>query len=253
MKGSIIGDITGSVWEFGGTKDYAFDLFYEDSFFTDDTILTVATSDVLLNKLDYAQTYAKYALEYPRASWGVRFGDWFNLPEEERKPYNSFGNGSAMRVGPIGWYFKTLEETLEEAKKSAEVTHNHPEGIKGAQSVASAIFHARSGKSKKEIKEYIEKTFEYNLSRTYSEIQPGYRFDVTCQGSVPESIICFLESKDFEDAIRKAVALGGDADTQACITGSIAEAFYGGIPEDIWNKAKAYLPKSYLKVIQEFY
>jgi ADP-ribosylglycohydrolase len=179
------------------------------------------------------------------------FRTW--LREDELKPYNSFGNGSAMRVSPVGWAFDTLEETLEAAKLSAEVTHNHPEGIKGAQATAACIFMARTGKSKHEIKEYIEQTFGYNLSRTCDEIRPDYQFDVTCQGSVPESLIAFLESTDFENAIRLAVSLGGDADTMGAITGGIAEAFYDGVPEHIRKEVLKRLPNEFIVVMQKFY
>jgi ADP-ribosylglycohydrolase len=179
------------------------------------------------------------------------FRTW--LREDEPKPYNSFGNGSAMRVSPVGWAFDTLEKTLEAAKESAEVTHNHPEGIKGAQATAVCIFMARTGKSKQEIKEYIENTFGYNLNRTCDEIRLDYHFDVTCQGSVPESIIAFLESTDFESAVRLAVSLGGDADTMGAITGGIAEAYYGGVPEHIRKEVLKRLPNEFIEVMQKFY
>jgi ADP-ribosylglycohydrolase len=168
------------------------------------------------------------------------------------KPYNSWGNGSAMRVSPIGWYFKTLEQTLDEAKKSAECTHCHPEGIKGAQAVAACIWLARNGQSKEEIKKYITGSFHYNLERTISEIRPDYQFDVSCQGSVPEAIIAFLESSDFENAIRLAISLGGDSDTIACITGSIAESFYQTIPENIVENTLNVLPQELIYVIDDF-
>lgn len=252
MKGAILGDIIGSVWEFENNKEYSFELFYKDSTYTDDTVLTIATMDALLHKKDYAKIYAKYARKYPDTNWGSNFRIWFEKPKKERLPYDSFGNGSAMRISPIGWYFNSLEDTLLEAKRSAEVTHNHLEGIKGAQAVASAIYLARNGSTKKAIKKYIEDTFEYDLSRTYKKIHSYYFFNETCQGSVPESIICFLESTNFEDSIRKVIALGGDADTQACITGSISEAFYKGVPEELWNNAVEYLPKEFIKVINKF-
>lgn len=251
MKGAIIGDIIGSHFEFQPCKEKDFLLFGDSYYYTDDTVLTMAVADVILNNYSYEEALVKWSRKYPNQSWGERYNAWFR--NDKREPYNSFGNGSAMRVSPIGWAFDTLEETLKEAKRSAEVTHNHPEGVKGAQAVASAIFLARNKKSKMEIKEYIEDKFQYNLSRKYKGIQPEYFFDATCQGSVPEAIICFLESKNFEDAIRNAVALGGDADTQACITGSIAEAYYGGVPEEIWNKCKEVLEPEMVTLINDFY
>ena len=179
------------------------------------------------------------------------FYDW--LKSRCPKPYNSFGNGSAMRVSPVGWAFDTLEETLEAAKQSAEITHNHPEGIKGAQATAACIFMARTGKSKQEIKEYVETKFGYDLSRTCNEIRPTYQFNESCQGTVPESIIAFLESTDFESAIRLTVSLGGDADTMGAITGAIAEAYYNVIPEHIKNEVLKRLPEEFINVLREFY
>ena len=250
MKGAIAGDIIGSHFEFIPCKEKDFLLFGDHYYFTDDTVLTIAVADVLINKGDYEDTLVKYSRKYKNQSWGIRYKNWFE--SDERAPYNSFGNGSAMRVSPIGWYFNTIEETLKEAKKSAEITHNHPEGIKGAQAVATSIFMARNKASKQEIRDYIEKTFKYDLSRKYKDIQPEYMFNETCQGSVPEGIICFLESSDFEDAIRNAVALGGDADTQACISGGIAEAFYGSVPDNIWNTCKAVLNDDFIEIINNF-
>jgi ADP-ribosylglycohydrolase len=165
--------------------------------------------------------------------YGGNFEDW--IYEDKPAPYNSWGNGSAMRASPIGWYCDSIEAVMDEAKKSAEVSHNHPEGIKGAQAVATAVFLARTGKIKQEIKEFITKTFNYNLERTLSEIRPDYEFDVSCQGSVPPAITAFLESSDYESAVRLAVSIGGDSDTIACIAGGIAEAFYGDIPVEIFN------------------
>lgn len=175
------------------------------------------------------------------------------LMSDNPRPYNSYGNGSAMRVSPVGWAFDTLEETLEKAKESAAITHNHPEGIKGAQAVAACVYLARTGKSKEEIRTYIENTFGYDLNRTCEEIRPTYSFDVTCQGSVPESIIAFLDSTSFEHAIRLAVSLGGDADTMGAITGSIAEAYYQEIPEEIKREALRRLPDEFTDVMERFY
>ena len=251
LCGAIAGDIIGSVYEWNRTKNADFYLFTPFSKFTDDTVMTVANADWLLTDDNLWVIMQDYGNRYPHAGYGGMFRNW--LREEEPKPYNSFGNGSAMRVSPIGWAFNTLEETLAAAKQSAEVTHNHPEGIKGAQATAVCIFLARTGKSKKEIKEYIEKTFGYNLSRTCDEIRPDYHFDVTCQGSVPESIVAFLESTDFENAIRLAVSLGGDADTMGAIAGGIAEAYYGGVPEHIRKEVLKRLPNEFIEVMQKFY
>lgn len=232
MIGSIIGDVVGSGYEFWPVKHTDFEMFNERSRFTDDTILGVAVADVLMNDdLDYTTAFKKYARKFPEGGYGKGFAAW--VAAEDPEAYNSYGNGSAMRVAPVGFWFDTLEETLAEAKRSAEPTHNHEEGIKGAQAVAASIFLARTGSSKEEIKKYVEDTFGYDLSRTCDEIRPNYSFDVTCQGSVPEAIIAFLESKDYEHAIRLAVSLGGDADTQAAITGGIAQAFYKTMPEDV--------------------
>ncbi|MCK4936042.1 MAG: ADP-ribosylglycohydrolase family protein [Elusimicrobiales bacterium] len=250
MIGAIAGDIIGSVYEVFNTKKKDFKLFSFRSGFTDDTVLTIAVADAILNSKDYSSSIKKWAWRHPLAGYGGKFSLWFLL--NKTGPYNSWGNGSAMRVSPVGFAFDNLEKVLEEAKKSAEVTHNHPEGIKGAQAVASAIFLSRTGKSKAEIKKYIEEEFKYNLDRTLLEIRPGYKFDVSCQGSVPEAIISFLESSDYEDAIRNAVSLGGDSDTIACITGGIAQAFYKGAPPAIIEKARAKLTKKMIKILDEF-
>jgi len=251
MLGAIIGDIIGSTREFKGIKTKDFELFPKGSDFTDDTVLTIATADAILNNKTYTEVYKQYPRDYPEENYGGFFYRWaFGRSEE---PGKSFGNGSAMRVSPIGWAFGTLEETLEEAKKSAEVTHGHPEGIKGAQAVASAIYLARTGKSKEDIKKYIETTFDYYLDRSVDEVRETAVFDATCQTSVPEAIICFLDSNSFEDAIRDAISLGGDADTQACITGAIAEAYYKNIPKDMWQKAIRVLPKKLKEIMDQFY
>jgi len=235
MLGAIIGDIIGSTYEFRNTDNYEFDPFPPKTFFTDDTVLTVAIADAILNRKNYSAAIREYALKYPGRGYGGWFNQWIHL--DNPKPYNSFGNGSAMRVSPVGWAFDTLGETIKEAEKSAAVTHNHPEGRKGAKVVAAAIFLARTGHDKKEIKKFIEKSYSYNLCRTLAEIKPFYSFNETCQKTVPEALICFLESVDFEDAIRKAIWLGGDSDTLACITGGIAEAYYGKIPQEWIDKS----------------
>jgi len=250
MVGAIAGDIIGSAYEGRRTKTTDFELFTSYSRFTDDTVLTVAVADCILNGKDYARTFKEYGRRFPHAGYGGMFKRW--LWSDSLLPYHSFGNGSAMRVSPVGFACSTLEDMLAEAKRSAEVTHNHPEGIKGAQAIASAIFLARVGSSKKEIKDYIEKNFGYDLGRTLDQIRPTYRFDDTCQGSVPQAIIAFLESEDYEDAVRKAVSLGGDADTLACMTGGIAQAYYKQVPGYIVAKVRELLDKDLLAVVDEF-
>ncbi len=250
MLGAIAGDIIGSPFEWNTTKDYNFTLFSRGCVYTDDTVLTIALADSILSKTNYTKKLKEYYRLYPDAGYGGRFSQW--AASERSTPYNSFGNGSAMRVSPVGWAYRSLEEVLLKAKQSAEVTHNHSEGIKGAQATASAIFLARTGNSKKQIKQYIEKKFGYNLSRDYETIKKTYKFDVTCQGSVPESIIAFLVSNSFEDAIRKAVSLGGDSDTQGAITGSIAEAFYKRIPSNIEKKVFKFLDARLSKITKKF-
>ncbi|HEY9873732.1 MAG TPA: ADP-ribosylglycohydrolase family protein [Candidatus Obscuribacterales bacterium] len=237
MLGAIAGDIIGSIYEFDNIKTKDFPLFSDDSEYTDDTILTVAVADVILNDGDYSKQFKQYFHHYPNpmGGYGERYFLWALSGNSE--PYNSWGNGSAMRVSPVGFAFNDLDSVLQEAKRSAEVTHNHPEGIKGAQATAAAIFLSRTGNSKNAIKSYIQKTFGYDLERTIDEIRPNYKFYVSCQGSVPEAIIAFLESTDYEDAIRNAVSIGGDSDTIACITGGIAHAFYGKVPEAIAQEA----------------
>jgi len=250
MLGAIAGDIIGSVYERDNIKTKQFPLFSADSRFTDDTVLTVAVADVLLHQGNYTDTFKHYYQQFPHAGYGGTFKAWAG--SSSREPYNSWGNGSAMRVSPISYAFDTLDQVLLEAKRSAEVTHNHPEGIKGAQATAAAIFLARTGSNQSEIKTYIESTFAYDLNQTLAEIRPTYHFDVSCQGSVPQAITAFLESTDFEDAIRNAISLGGDSDTIACISGSIAEAFYGGIPEAIANETIQRLDPQLVVVVEAF-
>ena len=250
MLGAIAGDIIGSVHEGTGTKTREFPLFHRLARFTDDTVLTVAVADRLLNGGDYVDRFHDYFHTWPNAGFGGMFYQW--AAARFRDPYYSFGNGAAMRVSPVGFARDTLDEVLAEAKASAEVTHDHPEGIRGAQATAAAIFLARSGHSKEDIREQIAQRFGYDLERTLAEIRPHYRFDVTCQGSVPESIIAFLESDDYEDAIRNAISLGGDADTMACITGGIAEAAYGGVPQDIADEALERLDPRLREVVEAF-
>jgi len=251
MIGSIIGDVVGSTFEFHKEKyKEGFELFSDESTFTDDTVLTIATADCILNDKDFTQTYQLYARKYIDSGYGGMFREW--IASENPQPYNSFGNGSAMRVSPIGFFYDTLEETLDMAKRSAEVTHNHPEGIKGAQAIASAIFLARKGWSKEDIKDYISSTFNYDLNRTIEEIIPTYKFHVSCQRSVPEAIIAFLESTDYESCIRLAISLRGDADTLACMAGGIAQAFYNDIPTNIVSETLSRLDDNMLDIIEQF-
>ncbi|HKE86603.1 MAG TPA: ADP-ribosylglycohydrolase family protein [Vicinamibacterales bacterium] len=231
MLGAIAGDVIGSVHEFIATKSVSFELFVDASQFTDDTVLAVAVAECLLDHAPYVDTFHRYVAEYPKAGYGLRFLKWAH--SGSREPYNSFGNGSAMRVPAVGWAFNSLDDVLAEAARSSAVTHDHPEGIKGAQATAAAIFMARQGDSKRQIKGALERRFGYALSARLDDIRPHYRFDESCQGTVPAAFIAFLESDDYEDAVRKAISLGGDADTLACITGAVAEAHYGGVPSHI--------------------
>jgi len=252
MLGAIIGDIVGSIYEFNNHRSKDFPLFSDGCDFTDDTVLTVAVADCLMQNGNYGKYIKQYARAYPqvKGSYGGRFAQWIH--SDSMEPYNSWGNGSAMRVSAVGFAYDDLEMVMQEAKRSAEVTHNHPEGIKGAQATAVAIYMARKGQSKEQIKAAIAKSFRYDLDRTVDEIRPVYQFNESCQETVPEAIIAFLESTDFEDAIRNAVSLGGDTDTLTCITGGIAEAFYGGVPKEIAEKAMTYLPPLIHDVVQEF-
>jgi ADP-ribosylglycohydrolase len=251
VLGAVIGDIIGSVHEFNAPKTNDFPLFSERCYFTDDTVLSVAVADCLLSGASYVDKFHEYTKAYPHRAYGGGFLTW--VESGSREPYNSWGNGSAMRVSPAGFAFDTLEETLAEAKRSAEVTHNHPEGIKGAQATAAAIFLARHRKTKKEIRDTIAKISGYDLDRTCHDIRPRYKFNESCQKTVPEAIVAFLDSSSYEDAVRLAVSLGGDADTLACITGGIAEAFYGGVPRKIREQGWSRLDDRLRGVIELFY
>lgn len=232
MLGAITGDIIGSVYEFIDTKpEMDFPLFTNESFFTDDTVLTVALADSILNGILYLDKLREYYKRYPDAGYGGMFHKWAKLKNPQ--PYNSWGNGSAMRVSPVGWAYNDLETVLQKAKESAEVTHNHPEGIKGAQATAASILLSRTGNSKEKIKEFVEKNFDYNLDLDLEDLRKNYRFNESCQETVPQAIYTFLVSDSFEDSMRKTIYIGGDSDTLACINGSIAEAYYGGVPEEI--------------------
>jgi ADP-ribosylglycohydrolase len=250
VLGAIVGDIIGSVHEFARTKTKDFPLFAPDCSFTDDTVLTVAVADCLLTEAPYVDKYHEYYRVYPGAGYGLRFHAWAS--EGRREPYNSWGNGSAMRVCPVGFAFASLEKVLAEATRSAEPTHNHPEGVRGAQATAAAVFLARTGATKIEIKENVEKLFGYDLSRRLDEIRPEYRFNESCQETVPQAITAFLEAESYEDAIRNAISLGGDADTLACITGGIAEPFFGGVPEEIGQHALRLLDEPLKRILDEF-
>jgi ADP-ribosylglycohydrolase len=251
MLGAIAGDIIGSVFERSPIKSLQFPLFSPLSRFTDDTVLTVAIAGAILKNIDYAIALKDFGRQYPDAGYGSSFYRWIH--SDDSKPYNSWGNGSAMRVSPVGYAFNSVQDVLREAQKSAGVTHNHPEGIKGAQATALAAFLARTGHSKEKIKQEISERFEYDLNRTLDEIRPAYRFDISCQGSVPEAIIAFLEGQDFEDVIRQGISLGGDSDTIACIAGGIAQAYYREIPREIVANVRARLPERLLVVIDAFH
>ncbi|TYQ28481.1 ADP-ribosylglycohydrolase family protein [Pseudanabaena sp. UWO310] len=250
MLGAIVGDIVGSIYEFDNHRSKDFPLFGDGCDYTDDTVLTVAVAECIMNNGDYAKYIKDYARKFPARGYGGMFAQWIRADDMEA--YNSWGNGSAMRVSAVGFAFDDLKSVVAESKRSAEVTHNHPEGIKGAQATAVAILMARKGQSKEKIKAAIAKSFGYDLDRTVDEIRPVYVFNESCEGTVPEAIIAFLESTDFEDAIRNAVSLGGDTDTLTCITGGIAEAFYGGVPQEIAEKAITYLPPIMRDVVKEF-
>ncbi len=261
MYGAILGDMIGAPYEFDrGDKTKNFPLFGKGTKFTDDSVMTIAVAEALLELDEDADEKAvcqavsksmrRWGRKYPDAGYGVRFHNWL-FSRRKPQPYGSWGNGSAMRVSAAGWLFDTLEETRRYARLSAEVTHNHPEGIKGAEATASAIFMARNGASKDEIKDYIIREFAYNLSRTCDEIRPEYHHVESCWETVPEAVTAFLEGNDFEDVIRTAVSLGGDCDTLTCIAGSIAEAYYG-VPDEMREECRKRLPEDMLEVLDQF-
>ena len=276
MLGAIIGDTVGSVYEFHNTKEYNFPLFQKRSNYTDDSVMTMAVAHWLLNDPEHSyqgleDSMVQFGKQFPcpMGGYGGGFRRWLSTPERLRSfdaeygespyesttgrhPYGSFGNGSAMRVSAVGWFFDTLEETERVAAISAAITHNHPEGIKGAQATAAAIFMARNGASKEEIREYIGSKYAYDLHKTWAEWHPIYDWDSSCQGTVPQAIIAFLDSESFEDAIRKAVSLGGDSDTLACITGGITEAFYGWIPATFADEIYERIPAEWRDLLIEF-
>lgn len=250
LLGAICGDIIGSWYEFASTKDFNFKLFTNRNRFTDDTVCSIGIADALIHQEPFEGRLQYWCRKYPRAGYGGMFRSW--IYSDTMEPYNSWGNGSAMRVSAVGAYAKSLDEAMDLAKKTAEITHNHPEGIKGAQAVALAIYFSLEGNSKDFIKNELEYRFDYDLSRDYEDIQKDYHFHVSCQKSVPEAIIAFLISNDYESAVRRAVAYGGDADTQAAIAGSIAAAFYGKIPSYILNECLNRLPDEMKDVIDKF-
>lgn len=250
MLGAIAGDVIGSVYEHAGLKSLEFPLFGPGSRFTDDTVLTVATAQAVLEGGDFAALYHYYGNRYPHAGYGGAFRQW--LRSDSLEPYGSWGNGSAMRVSPLGLAAGSIDEAMRLAEASAAVTHDHPEGIRGAQAVALAVYLARTGDDQASIRREIESRIGYDLSRTLADIRPGYRFEVSCQNSVPEAMTAFLESRSAESAIRNAVSLGGDADTQAAIAGGIAEAYWGGLPDAIVRETRDRLPLEFIEVIDEF-
>lgn len=260
MYGAILGDMIGAPYEFDrGNKSKEFEIFNDRVRFTDDSVMTIAVAEALLDipgeadhdtiRRTVIASMQKWGNKYPHAGYGQRFYFW--LGRKNPKPYGSWGNGSAMRVSSVGWLYDSLDETRRYARLTAEVTHNHPEGIKGAETTASAIFLARTGASKDEIKEYIIREFDYDLSKSCDEIRPGYHHVESCQETVPEAITAFLEGKDFEDVIRTAVSLGGDCDTLTCIAGSIAEAFFG-VPEEMKEECRKRLSPEMLEVLDRF-
>jgi ADP-ribosylglycohydrolase len=250
MLGAIAGDVIGSVFEGSGLKSTTFPLFSLASTYTDDTVLTVAVASAILHRRDYAECLREFGRRHPDRGYGGHFKQW--LQNDSMGSYNSWGNGAAMRVCPVGWAFGSIDRVLHEAQLSAAVTHNHPEGIRGAQAIALAVFLARHGAGKTEIRREIPNRFGYDLQRSADEIRPGYAFDISCQGSVPESIVCFLDSENLEEAIRLAISLGGDADTMACIAGAIAEAYYGNVSDSICSELRARLPLDLLDVVERF-
>jgi len=250
MIGAIIGDVVGSVYEHRPIKTTDFPLISKDCTFTDDTVLTVAIASSLLYGKSYSEALKQYGRQYPFAGYGLSFYNW--IFSQASDPYGSWGNGSAMRVSPIGLFFNRLDDVLREAQKSAEVTHNHPEGIKGAKATAAAVYLARTGNTKHMIKRFIQDSFGYDLTSTVEQIRSWYGFDVSCQGSVPFAIISFIDSRDYVDAVRNAVSLGGDSDTLACIAGGIAEAFYKAIPSQLVQEVETLLPEELLSVVSDF-
>lgn len=249
MLGAIVGDIVGSIYEFNNHRSKNFPFFGEKNFFTDDTVCTVALADALLRGADPAKTLHEWCNRYPGRGYGGRFLYW--VTHRDLAPYMSYGNGAAMRVSAAGWLGSTLKEALALADRITEITHNHPQGMKGARAVTHAIFLARDGTRASVIRRVMEEEYHYDVARTVDDIRPVYRFDETCQHTVPEALVCALTAIDFEDAVRNAVSIGGDSDTLAAIAGSVAEPLFG-IPVDISHKAKSYLPEEMINVLDRF-
>lgn len=255
MLGALVGDIIGSVYEFGNTKSTDFELFTPQSRFTDDSVMTLAVAKWLMEDDSHSGEHLIKCMQelgrnHPNAGYGMHFYLW--LYARNPKPYNSWGNGAGMRVSAVGVYAKTLDEALKLAAITASVTHNHPEGVKGAQAIAACVFLAKTGKSKQEIKEYVENAFGYKLNRTIAEIRPYYDFDISCQGSVPEAIIAFLEGNSFEEVIRLAVSIGGDSDTIGCMAGAIAACMYS-IPSFIAESCNNILTEDLRDIKDRFF
>jgi len=250
MLGAIAGDIIGSRFERFNIKSEKFELFSPDSCFTDDTVMTVAIADSLLTGEDYAVSMRKWGQRYPNRGYGQRFALWLGNPNLSAS--DSSGNGAAMRVSPIGMFFNGFEDVLAEAERSALASHNHPEAVKGAQAIAASVYLAKNGDNKGEIRKFIIETFAYNLEQTIESMRPNYHLDFTCQGTVPQAIIAFLDSTGFEDTIRKAISLGGDSDTIACMAGAIAHAYYRKIPAFIVGEVRQRLTKELLEVVDNF-
>jgi ADP-ribosylglycohydrolase len=250
MIGAIAGDIIGSVYEHHRIKSKDFPLFGPGSTFTDDTVLTVAVADAILTCRPYLESIREFGQRYPHAGYGGSFRRW--LRADDPRPYGSWGNGAAMRVSPVGWAYASEDEVLRQAAMTAAITHDHPEGIKGAQATALAVYWARTGADKGAIRAGIAERFGYDLGRSVDDIRPTYAFDVSCQGTVPEAIIAFLDSTSYEDAVRNAVSLGGDSDTLACIAGGIAGAHYGGVPASIRAEVRDRLTPDLWQVAEAF-
>jgi ADP-ribosylglycohydrolase len=249
VLGAILGDIVGSVHEWEKTKKKDFPLFVPRSTFTDDSVLTIAVAEWILTNQDLVDLFHDYTDRYPDRGYGGMYRHW--MVTRSREPYNSFGNGAAMRVSPVGFAFDTLEEVLHWAERSAAVTHNHPEGIRGAQATAAAVFWARHVRDKEEIRARLAARFGYDLGFTVDEIRPTYSFNETCQGTVPQALVAFLDSSGYEDTIRNAISLGGDADTLACIAGGIAEAYHG-VPEELATECFDRLDSRLAGIVKRF-
>ena len=250
MIGAIAGDMIGSVYEHAPLKTTDFPLFQSNSTFTDDSVLTIAIAAAILDGRPYLETVREFGRRYPHAGYGGSFQQW--LRAADPRPYHSWGNGSAMRVSPVGWAFAMEEDVLRQARLSAAITHDHPEGIKGAQATALAVYLARTGADRETIRARIQTRFGYDLERTVAAIRPGYAFDISCQGTVPEALIAFLDADSYEATVRNAVSLGGDSDTLACIAGGVAEAFYGSVPDAIRAEVEARLPSDLWAVVAAF-